>query len=60
MGRSDEAGGRAVSTELAPDTMVPLMLQSEGVWKNIESFLTLAMRTKDLDERRECSSEEGQ
>ena len=33
------------------DTMVPPMLQSEGVWKYIGSFSTLLVRIKDLDGR---------
>ena len=51
-----KAFGRPVSAELTPETMVPLMLQPEGIWKHIESFITLVMRTKNLDERRECSN----
>ena len=59
-GVAREAVGRAVGVELTPDTMVPLMLESEGIWKHIESFITLVMKTKDLDERRERSNKEGQ
>ena len=55
-----EAFGRAVNAELTPHTMVPLMLQSEGVWRYIESFITLVMRTKDLDGRREHNNGDGQ
>ena len=40
--------------------MVSLMLQSEGVWKHIESFITLVIKTKDLDGRSEHSNGEGQ
>ena len=57
---STEAVGRVMGAELTPETMVPLMLQSEAVWKYIESFNTLVMRTKDLDRRRERSNGEGQ
>ena len=59
-GVAREAVYRAVTAEFTPDTMVPLMLQSEGVWKHIESFITLVMRTKELDGRRERSNGEGQ
>ena len=34
---------------LTPDTMVSLMLQSEQIWTLIESFVTLAMKTRELD-----------
>ena len=54
------AVGRVVGAELIPDTMVPLMLYYESVWKHIESYLTLVMRKKDLDERRECHNGESQ
>ena len=40
-GVAREVVGRAVSSELIPDTMVPLMLQFEGIWKHIESFIIL-------------------
>ena len=55
-----EAVGWAVDAELTSDTMVPLMLQSESVWKHIESFITLVMRTKDLNGCGERSHGEGQ
>ena len=45
--------GQAMGTELAPDTMVSLMLQSERIWMLIESFVTLVMKTRELDGRRE-------
>ena len=45
---------------LTLDTMAPLMLQSEGVCKDIESFITLVIRTKVLDGRRKRSNGEGQ
>ena len=43
--------GRAVSAELIPDTMVPLILKSEESWKHIESFVTQVITTKNLNER---------
>ena len=45
---------------LTPETMVPLILQSGGVWKHIESFIILVMRTKDIDGRKEHSNGDGQ
>ena len=51
---------RAVGVELTPDILVPLMLQSEGVWKRIDSFITLVMRTKNLNGRIKLSKGEGQ
>ena len=47
------AVGQAVGAELTPDTMVSLMLQSERIWTLIKSFVTLVMKTKELDGRRE-------
>ena len=44
-----EALGQAVGTELTPDTMVSLILQSEWIWTLIESFVTLVMKTRELD-----------
>ena len=55
-----EALGQAVGAELTPDTMVPLMLQSERIWTLIESFVTLVMRTRELDGHREMNNGEGQ
>ena len=54
------AVGWAVGDGLTHDTMVPLMLQSEVVWKHIKSFITLVMGSKDLNGRRERSNGEGQ
>ena len=48
-----EAVGRAVGAQLTPDTMVTLMLQSEQIWMLIESFVTLVMKTRELDGRAE-------
>ena len=59
-GVAREVLGQAVGSELTPDTMVPLMLQSERFWTLIESFVTLVMKTRDLDGRRERNNGEGQ
>ena len=45
---------------LTPDTMVFLMLQSERTWTFIESFVTLVMKTRELDGLRERNNGEGQ
>ena len=58
-GAARKALGQAVGAE-HPDTMVSQMLQSERFWTLIESFVTLLMRTRELDERREGNNEEGQ
>ena len=55
-----EALGQAVGAELTADTVVPLMLQSERIWTLIESFVTLVIRTRELDGRREMNNGEGQ
>ena len=55
-GAAREALGQAVGAELTPDTMVSLMLQSERFWTLIESFVTLVMRTRELDGRRKRKS----
>ena len=49
-----------MGAELTPDTIVSLMLQSERFWTLIESFVTLVMRTRELDGRREPNNGEGQ
>ena len=59
-GAAREALGQAVGAELTPDTMVPLMLQSERIWTFIESFVALVMRTRELNGRREMNNGEGQ
>ena len=46
-GAAREALGQAVGAELTPDTMIPLMLQSEWFWTLIESFVTLVMRMRE-------------
>ena len=48
-GVAKEAVGREVGAQLTPDTMVSLMLQSEQKWILIESFVTLVMKTRELD-----------
>ena len=55
-----EALSQAVGAELTPDTMVPLMLQSERFWTLIESFVTLVMKMRELDGRRERNNGERQ
>ena len=47
-----EAVGRAVGAQLTPDTMVSLILQSEQIWMLIESFVTLVMKTRGFQLRR--------
>ena len=59
-GAAREALSQAVGTELTPDTMVSLMLQSEQIWMFIESFVTLVMKTRELDERAERGNNGGQ
>ena len=59
-GVAGEVLGQAVGSELTPDTMVPLMLQPEQFWMLIESFVTLVMKTRELDGRRERNNGEGQ
>ena len=58
-GVAREALSQAVGAELTPDTMVFLMLQSERNWTYIESFVTLVMKTRELDGRREHKNREG-
>ena len=55
-GAEREAVGHAVGAQLTPDKMVSLMLQSEQIWMLIESFVTLAMKTRELDGRVERGS----
>ena len=59
-GVAREALGQAVDSGLTPDTMVPLMLQSERFWTLIESFVTLVIKTRELDGRRERNNGDGQ
>ena len=51
-GVAREALSQAVGAELTPDTMVFFMFQSERDWTLIESFVTLVMKTRELDWRR--------
>ena len=51
---------QAVGAELTPDPMVSLMLQSERISTLIESFVTLVMKTRELEGRRERNNGEGQ
>ena len=60
MGAEREAVGQAVGAQLTPDTMVSLMLQSEQIWMLIESFVTLVMKTRELDGRAESGNNGGQ
>ena len=50
-GAEREAVSRTVGTQLTPGTMVSLMLQSEQILMLIESFVTLVMKTRELDGR---------
>ena len=59
-GMAREALVQAVGAELTPDMMVSLMLQSERIWTFIETSVTLVMKTRDLDGRRERNNGEGQ
>ena len=59
-GAARAAIGEAVGSELTPDTMVSLMLQSERFWTLIESFVTFVMRTRELYGRRQRNNGEGQ
>ena len=59
-GMAREAVGREVDAQLTPDTMVSLMLQSEQKWILIESFVTLVIKTRELDGRAERGSNGGQ
>ena len=58
-GKAREAVCRVVSTQLTLDMMVPLMLQSKQIWMLIESFVTLVMKTRELDGRAERRDKEG-
>ena len=58
-GVAREAAGRVMGAQLTPDTMIPLMLQSEDIWMHIKSFVNSVMRTKDFDGRSERSNGDG-
>ena len=51
-GVSRKTADQAVGTELTPEIMFSLMLRSERICILIESFVTLAMKTRQLDGRR--------
>ena len=55
-----EAVGRAVGAQLTSDTMVSLMLQSEYIWMLVVSFVTLVVKTRELDGRVERGNKGGQ
>ena len=59
-GVARKAVGRKVGAQLTPDTMVSLMLQSERIWMLIESFVTLVMKTRELDGRGERGNNDGE
>ena len=59
-GVAREAVGWEVGAQLIPDTMVSLMLQSEQKWLLIKSFVTLVIKTRELDGRVEHGNNEGQ
>ena len=58
-GAERETVGRAVGAQLTPDTIVSLMLQSEQIWMPIESFVTLVMKTRELDGHAERGNNRG-
>ena len=51
---------QAVGSGLTPDTTVPLMLLSERFWTLIGSFVTLVMKTREVDGRQERNDGEGE
>ena len=59
-GMARETHSQEVGADLTTDTMVPLMLQSERFWTLIESFVTLVMKTRELDGHRNRNNGEGQ
>ena len=59
-GAEREAVGQAVGAQLTPDTMVSIMLESEQIWMLIESFVTLVIKTRELDGRAERGNNGGQ
>ena len=44
-----EAVGQAVGAQLTPEIMVSVVLQSKQTWMLSESFVTLVMKTRELD-----------
>ena len=59
-GAEREGIGRAVGAQLTTDRMVSLMLQSEQIWMLIKSFVTLGMKTRELDGGAERGNNGGQ
>ena len=59
-GAEREVVGRAVGAQLTPDTMFSVLLQSEHIWMLIESFVTLVMKTRELDGHAERGNNGGQ
>ena len=59
-GVAREAVGRDLGAQLTAATMVSLMLQFERIWMLIESFVTLVMKTKELNGRAERGINDGQ
>ena len=59
-GVAREAVGREVGAQLTPDTKMSLMRQSEQKWMLIETFVTLVMKTRELDGREERGNNRGQ
>ena len=59
-GTEREVVSWAVNAQLTPDTMVSLMIQPEQIWMLIESFVTLVMKTRELDRRAERGNNRGQ
>ena len=49
-----------MGAQLTPDTMISVMLQSEQIWMLIESFVTLVLKTRELDGRADRGNNEGQ
>ena len=57
-GAGRQVVGPAVGAQLTTDTIVSLMLQSEQIWMLIESFVTLVIKTRELDGRAERGNNE--
>ena len=59
-GAEREAVDLSMGAQLTPDTLVPLMLQSEQICILIESFVTVVMKTRELDGRATRGNNGGQ
>ena len=59
-GVARETVGWTVGAQLTPDTMVSLMLQFDQKWMLIVSFVTLVMKSRELDGRVKRGDNEGQ